>query len=118
MRKVNLDEAFGRIEEQWSPRVAAELNGQMVKLARIQGEFPWHAHDGEEEMFLVYSGSMVLESSEGNVALGPGELAVVPRGVEHRPVAEEECLIVLFEPAGTSNTGGETNEYTTEAKPL
>ncbi|MEZ4367438.1 MAG: cupin domain-containing protein [Kofleriaceae bacterium] len=100
-----LDVAFAAIDEPWSPRIAAELNGQHVKVARLLGEFVWHAHADADELFLVRSGRLTIEFRDGTVQLGPGELVVVPRGVEHRPVALEACEVLLFEPAGTVNTG-------------
>jgi len=103
--KVNLDEAFSRIPDHWSPRVAGELNGQHVKLARLLGEFVWHKHDEADELFLVLDGTLRMELRDRVVEVGPGELLIVPRGVEHRPVAAEEVRVLLFEPAGTLNTG-------------
>ena len=103
--KVNLDDGFASFTDHWSPKVAAELNGQMVKLAKFRGAFDWHAHAHEDEMFLVHRGSFVMEFRDRRVALSAGEFLVVPRGVEHRPVAEEEVEVVLFEPASTLNTG-------------
>ncbi|WP_256300736.1 cupin domain-containing protein [Haloarchaeobius salinus] len=106
MEKVNLTEAFASFDEQWSPRVAAELNGQAVKLAKVEGEFVWHHHDEADELFLVRSGELTIEfRDEPDVTLGEGELLVVPRGVDHRPVADEEAEILLFEPGETRNTG-------------
>lgn len=113
MEPVNLTEAFDSFDEQWSPRVAAELNGQAVKLATVEGEFVWHAHENADELFLVRSGELRIEfRDEPAVDLRPGELVVVPRGVEHRPVADEEANILLFEPAETTNTGDVESEYT------
>ena len=103
--KINLADKFDRIADHWSPRVAATLNGQHVKLAKLLGEFVWHKHDGEDELFLVVKGTLVIEFRDGGVTLEQGEMLVVPRGVEHRPVAEQECHVLLFEPAGTLNTG-------------
>ncbi len=105
MDKVNLAERFAEVTEYWRPRVAAELNGQEVKLARLRGEFVWHHHAGEDELFLVVKGRLRIEFRDRAVELGPGELLVVPRGVEHRPVADEEVELLLFEPAATRNTG-------------
>ena len=104
-RVLNLPGAFARVEGLWRPHVAAELNGQHLKLARIRGAFDWHAHPDEDEAFLVVRGRMRLEFEDGVRELGEGDLCVVPRGVRHRPVAEDECHIVLFEPVGTANTG-------------
>lgn len=102
---VNLEAAFAQLTDHWSPRVVAELNGQFVKVAKLQGEFVWHDHAGEDELFLVVRGSLAIQFESGTVTLGPGELCVVPRGVRHNPVAAEECWIVLFEPAATRHTG-------------
>ena len=109
--KINLKQKFGLFTEQWKPKIAAELNGQHLKLGKIQGEFVWHAHDNEDELFLVVKGSMVIEFRDGGVELGEGEICIVPRGVEHKPVAKNECWIVMLEPAGTLNTGGAGGEY-------
>jgi mannose-6-phosphate isomerase-like protein (cupin superfamily) len=103
--KVNLAAAFARITEHWRPRVVAELNGQEVKLAKFRGEFVWHHHDHADELFLVVRGTCQVEFRDHAVALAPGELLVVPRGLEHRTVADEETEVLIFEPAGTRNTG-------------
>ena len=105
MDKVNLAEKFTKIQEHWKPKVAAELNGQEVKLVKIKGEFVWHHHDVEDEMFLVIKGQLRMDFRDRSVTVGAGEFIVVPHGVEHRPVAEEECEMMLFEPAATLNTG-------------
>jgi len=119
MNKVNLTQAFATIREHWSPRVAGELNGQQVKLAKLLGEFVWHSHADEDELFLVHRGRFVMEFRDRRVELAEGDFLIVPRGVEHRPVAVEEAHIVLFEPAGTLNTGSVRNERTIDApKPL
>lgn len=112
MTGIDLREKFATFSEYWSPRIVAELNGQHVKLAKIRGEFIWHHHDHEDELFLVHRGHLRMEFRDRVVELGPGQMIVVPRGVEHRPVADEETEIVLFEPAGTLNTGNVTNERT------
>lgn len=111
---ISLDEKLAAIDDHWNPRIVAELNGQHVKLAKVRGEFVWHSHAGADELFLVLHGRLRLDLRDGNVVLGPGEIAVVPRGVEHRPVAEEETHLLLFEPAGTVNTGELRNERTVE----
>ncbi len=103
--KIRLAEKFALISEPWQPRIAAELNGQQVKLARLRGEFLWHAHVNEDEFFLVVSGRLRIELRDGVIELEPGEFCVVPRGVEHLPVALPEAEVVLFEPASTRNTG-------------
>ena len=110
--KINLDESFARFTDHWSPKIAAELNGQHVKLAKFQGAFDWHAHENEDEMFLVHRGSFVMEFRDRNVTVEAGEFLVVPRGVEHRPVAAEEVEVILFEPATTVNTGNVVTERT------
>ncbi len=102
---IDLREKFAAVDEHWSPRIIAELNGQHVKLVKFRGEFVWHHHDGEDELFFVHRGRFRMEFRDRTVELGPGELIVVPRGVEHRPVADDEVEVVLFEPAGTLNTG-------------
>ena len=102
---LSVDEALARVREHWRPRVIARLNGQEVKVARFQGEFVWHRHDDADEMFLVWRGAFRLEFREHVLHLAEGDLAVVPRGVEHRPVADEEVEVLLFEPAGVRNTG-------------
>ena len=103
--KINLDAALDSFDELWSPRVLAELNGQLVKVAKCEGEFDWHAHAAEDELFQVLRGRMRIELRDGAVDLGPGEMFVVPRGVEHRPIAEPGTAILLFEPASTLQKG-------------
>jgi mannose-6-phosphate isomerase-like protein (cupin superfamily) len=112
IEKINLAEKFGAIDRHWSPRIAGELNGQHVRLATLQGAFVWHAHEHEDELFLVVKGRLRLELRDGFVELGEGEMAIVPRGVEHRPVAENVCWVLLFEPASTVNTGATGGERT------
>ena len=117
MNKVNIAEKFQHIHEYWKPYIAAELNGQAVKLDKLKGEFIWHHHEHEDEMFLVVKGRFRMEYRDKDfrdrhVWLEEGEFIVVPRGVEHRPVAEEEAWIMLFEPASTLNTGNVENEMT------
>lgn len=111
---INLAEKLSLITEHWSPRIVGELNGQQVKLAKVAGEFIWHSHQNEDELFLVLEGSLRLEFRDGSVTLEPGELFIVPRGVEHRPVAQGEAHILLFEPASTVNTGELRNERTVQ----
>lgn len=105
MDKINIAEKMATINDHWNPRIAAELNGQHVKLVKFQGAFVWHHHDHEDEMFLVIKGRFNMEFRDKTVTLEAGEFIVVPRGVEHRPVAEDEVEVMLFEPAGTLNTG-------------
>jgi mannose-6-phosphate isomerase-like protein (cupin superfamily) len=113
MHKVNLAEKFEKIVEHWRPKVVAELNGQDVKLVKCQGVFVWHRHDDADEMFLVWRGELRVEFRNHVVELCPGEFLVVPRGIEHRTVAEEEVEIILFEPTGTRNTGNVTSDALT-----
>ena len=115
IEKVNLAEKLGRFGEPWSPRIVGELNGQQVKLVRFQGEFVWHHHDDEDELFLVVKGRFRMDFRDRAVWLEEGEFLVVPRRVEHRPVAEEEAQVLLFEPASTLNTGNVRNERTVGA---
>lgn len=110
--KVNLAEKLDKFSDHWHPRIVGELNGQHVKLAKIQGAFDWHHHENEDELFLVVNGRMDLELRDQIIQLEEGEFFIVPRGVEHRPVAEEECHILLFEPAGTRNTGTRITDKT------
>lgn len=109
---IDLDAAFATFTEHWSPRIVAELNGQHVKVVKFKGEFVWHHHEHEDEMFLVHRGRFVMEFRDRRVEIGEGQFIVVPRGVEHRPVAAEEVQVVLFEPATTLNTGNVVNERT------
>jgi len=102
---ISLTHKFAAFSEHWRPKVIAELNGQEVKLIKIQGTFPWHTHQNEDEMFLVWRGKFRVEFRDRVVTLGPGELIVVPRGVEHRTAADEEAEVLCFEPAGVRNTG-------------
>ncbi len=105
MEKRALADEAGRITAHWRPRVIAALNGQEVKLAKLKGEFVWHHHADVDELFLGVSGTFRLEFRDRVVTIGPGDLCVVPKGVEHRPVADEEATVLLFEPAGVKNTG-------------
>lgn len=114
MEKVNVAEKFKQIREYWKPYIVAELNGQHVKLGKLKGEFIWHHHKNEDEMFLVVKGRFRMEFRDKHVWLEEGEFIVVPRGVEHRPVAEEEAHMLLFEPASTLNTGNVRDERTLE----
>ena len=104
--KININEKFSKFSEHWRPKIVAELNGQEFKLAKIKGEYPFHAHEGEDEMFFCWKGSFILDFEGGeSVAVGEGEAIVVPKGVVHRPRAEEECLIFLIEPKDVKNNG-------------
>ena len=124
MKSINLSEKFSLINDHWNPRIAGELNGQLVKLVKFQGPFTWHHHDNEDELFLVVKGRFKMEFREPatetsgsteqqrDVWIEAGEFIIVPRGVEHRPVADEECEVLLFEPASTLNTGNVRDEFT------
>lgn len=112
MDKINLQRKLASFTDHWSPKIVAELNGQHVKLAKFQGPFTWHHHENEDELFLVIKGRFRMEFRDRDVWLEEGECLVVPRGVEHRPVAEEEVHVLLFEPASTLNTGNVENERT------
>jgi mannose-6-phosphate isomerase-like protein (cupin superfamily) len=112
VHKVNIQEKLSLFHDHWSPRIVGELNGQHVKLVKLQGEFVWHKHDREDELFLVIKGRFRMEYRDRQVWLEEGEFVIVPRGVEHRPVAPEEVHVLLFEPAGTLNTGDARDERT------
>ena len=112
MNKVNVRDKLAQIDETWSPRIAGELNGQHVKLVRLKGEFVWHHHEDEDELFYVVKGRLLMRLRDGDITLDEGEFLIVPRGVEHQPVAEEEVHVLLFEPAGTLNTGNVIEERT------
>ncbi|MDD5544474.1 MAG: cupin domain-containing protein [Acidobacteriia bacterium] len=114
MEKVNLQEKLKQIPDYWKPHVVGELNGQMVKLVKFMGPFTWHHHEKEDEMFLVVRGRFRMEFKDHYVELEQGEFLIVPRGVEHRPVAEHEVEVLLFEPGSTLNTGNVRNEFTVE----
>ena len=115
MNKINLKEKLSQFSDHWNPRLLAEMNGQHVKLAKFQGEFVWHSHEDEDELFMVLKGSFTMEFRDKSVQLSEGEIIVIPKGVEHRPVAIEEVEVLLFEPATTVNTG-ETNSNLTQTK--
>lgn len=112
MDKINLKAKLNSFSDHWNPRIVAELNGQYVKLAKIKGEFVWHSHGNEDEMFMALKGEFVMEFRDRSVTISEGECIVVPKGVEHRPVAEQECEIMLFEPKSTVNTGAVESEFT------
>jgi len=119
MEKLNLGEKFALIQEHWSPRLAARVNDTDVKLAKLQGEFIWHHHAEQDELFLVVAGRLGIEFRDRTIWLDPGELLVVPRGVEHRPVAPAEVHVLLVEPRGTLNTGNVESERTvSEVEPI
>ncbi|MEU9096871.1 cupin domain-containing protein [Streptomyces sp. NPDC048361] len=115
---VNLADKLSQFSDLWSQKKVAVLNDYEVKLAKLKGDFVWHSHEDTDELFLVITGRLTLQLRDVDVVLGPGELFVVPRGVEHCPVADEETAILLFEPAGTLNTGGAGGPMTKAAEPL
>lgn len=115
-RKVSLADKLSTFDERWSPKIVGELNGQHVKVVKLEGEFVWHGHEDEDELFLVVEGSLSIEFRDGEVALEAGEMLIVPRGVEHRPVAREEVHVLLFEPASTLNTGETGGDLTADAE--
>ncbi len=112
MRKVNLSEKFSLFNEYWHPKIVGELNGQHVKLVKLKGEFVWHKHDDEDELFYVVSGILSMEFRDKTVEIQPNEFIIVPKGTEHRPVALEEVAVMLFEPKTTLNTGDTVGEFT------
>ena len=112
MQKVNLQEKFSLFQDYWSPKIAGEINDSHVKLVKLKGEFVWHHHDHEDEMFLVVKGKLLIKFRDRDVWLDEGEFIIVPKGVEHMPVAEEEVHVLLLEPKTTLNTGNQVNERT------
>jgi mannose-6-phosphate isomerase-like protein (cupin superfamily) len=114
IKKVNIAEKLGLFNDLWSPKIAGELNDSHVKLCKLKGEFVWHHHEAEDELFLVVKGRLVIKLRDGQVDLEEGEFVVIPRGVDHLPVAEEEVHVLLLEPKSTLNTGNVTNERTVE----
>jgi len=111
---INIAESFGRFQQRWTPKIVAELNDSYVKLAKLEGEFVWHKHDDEDELFLVLRGSLLIRLRDGDLHVEKGELVVIPRGVEHLPVADEEVQVLLIEPKTTLNTGNVRSERTIE----
>lgn len=112
MQVVNLAEKFEKFSDHWSPKIVGELNGQHVKLVKLRGEFVWHQHQREDELFLVVKGQLLIKLRDQEVRIDPGEFFIVPQGVEHCPVADEECHVLLLEPASTLNTGNVRDERT------
>lgn len=112
MDVVNINQKFGQFTDQWSPKIIGQLNGQDVKLAKLEGEFVWHDHANEDELFMVMKGQLIIEFRDKVVELKEGEMIVVPRGVEHRPIAKEEVWIMLFEPSDIKHTGDVEHEIT------
>lgn len=115
IEKVNLAQKLSLFQEQWSPKIVGELNDSHVKLVKVKGEFIWHHHEVEDELFLVLKGRLVIKLRDRDITLEEGEFVIIPKGVEHKPVAEEECHLLLLEPKTTLNTGTERNERTAEA---
>ena len=115
MNPINLADKFAKVPGPYVPRIVGKLNGQYVKLVKIQGEFVWHSHAGEDELFLVVKGSFRMEYRDRTVEVREGEFVIVPRGVEHRPVGEQECWVLLFEPESTLNTGDVKDRLTQES---
>lgn len=111
-QSINFRDKLSKFSEQWSPKIVAQMNDYHFKIAKVQGEFVWHAHPETDEVFIVLSGRLEIQFRDGGVWLNEGEMFVVPRGLEHRPVAEQECQILLVEPAGTVNTGDVVSEKT------
>lgn len=111
---VNLHDKFATFTDHWSPKVIAECNGNDVRIAKVAGEFIWHKHEDADELFMVIKGRLTIRLRDGDVTLNEGELFVVPAGVEHRPAAQHECWIMMFEPAGTRNTGDQRSDRTIE----
>ncbi|HLF19177.1 MAG TPA: cupin domain-containing protein [Bacteroidota bacterium] len=114
MQRINLLQKFSLFKDHWSPKIVGELNGQFVKLVKFTGPFVWHHHDTEDELFLTVKGKFTMKLKDGDVVVNEGELIIIPRGVEHCPVADEEAHVLLFEPKSTLNTGSVKNERTKE----
>jgi mannose-6-phosphate isomerase-like protein (cupin superfamily) len=112
MEKVNVGEKFGLFSDFWSPKVVAELNDSYVKLAKFKGEFVWHHHENEDELFFVMKGQLLIKLRDREVRIGPGEFVVIPRGIDHLPVAEDEVHVILIEPKATVNTGNVVGDRT------
>lgn len=112
LKPVNLEAAAGALSEQWSPKVVARVGDHYVKVAKVLGEFVWHAHEGQDELFLILRGRLRMQLEDGDVLLGPGDVFVVPAGVRHNPVAEEECWLALVEPVDTLHTGDVVTDRT------
>ncbi len=116
MQVVNIAQKFSLFNEHWSPRIAGELNDSHIKLAKLHGEFVWHQHENEDEMFLIVKGKLLIKLRDRDLWLNEGEFVIIPKGVEHCPVAEEEVHVMLLEPKSTLNTGDQQNERTVEAQ--
>lgn len=114
MEKVNVNDKFNLFSEHWTPKIVGELNGQHVKLAKLKGEFVWHSHPNEDELFFVVKGILKIAFRDKTITLTPNEFLIVPKGVEHKPIAEEEVEVMLFEPTATINTGNANGKLTQE----
>ena len=114
MEVINVKDKFGLFSDQWRPKVIGELNGQHVKLAKVEGEFVWHSHEHEDELFYIMKGTLMMELRDKKLTLNEGEMCIIPKGVEHRPIAKEEVWIMLFEPAQIKHTGEVQHELTVE----
>jgi len=114
MEVINLDQKFSLFKEQWSPKIIGQLNGQDVKLAKIEGEFVWHDHKNEDELFYIIKGTLQIEFRDQSVTLNEGEMLIIPKGVEHKPIAKEEVWVLLFEPSNIKHTGDVTHKFTKE----
>ena len=112
MEKVNIENKFSQFDGYWQPKIVGELNGQYVKLAKLKGEFVWHQHEAEDEMFMVIKGQLLIKLRDRDIFLNPGEFFIIPRGVEHLPIAKEEVQVILFEPKSVINTGNVQDERT------
>ena len=115
MDKVNIEEKLSQFNDYWQPKIIGKLNGQYVKLAKLKGEFVWHQHEKEDEMFMVIKGRLLIKLRDHDVILNPGEFFIIPRGVEHIPIADEEVQVMLFEPKSVINTGNIQDERTLDA---
>ncbi len=116
MNKISVVDKFSSFNEQWTPKIIAEANGQLIKLAKGSGEMVWHSHENEDELFLVYKGQLTLQFRDKKIVLNPGEMVVVPRGVEHCPIAETDTHFMLIEPASTEHTGKQKTDITIAVK--
>lgn len=114
METVDLEEKFSQFSDHWSPKIVGELNGQLVKLAKLKGEFVWHHHENEDELFMVVKGELTIRLRDKEIQLNEGQFFIIPRGIEHMPVAREECHVMLFEPKTVLNTGNVVNEKTVQ----
>ena len=114
MKTVDLKEKLSQFNDLWSPKIVGELNGQLVKLAKLKGEFVWHHHQGEDELFMVLNGKLTIKLRDEDVHLSEGQFFIIPKGIEHMPVAEEECHVMLFEPKSVLNTGNVINDKTVQ----